>query len=102
MAKQSFTTGVRIVSGQIEWTDRDGFVRAARRMADCEAEITLAEVEDGRSAVANRYYRGVVLKMMAEETEQDPDDIHDAMCDRFLKHRITLINVMGEVLDQEV
>ena len=35
MAKQSFTTGVRIVSGQIEWADRDGFVRAARRMADC-------------------------------------------------------------------
>jgi hypothetical protein len=102
VAKQSYSTAVRIVNGQVEWADREDFIRAVRGMKDCDAMITIAEVEDRRSAVANRYYRGVVLKAIAEATGQHPDDIHDAMCDRFLKHRITLINVMGEVIDQEV
>jgi hypothetical protein len=102
VAKQKYSTAVRIVSGQIEWADRDGFVQAVRRMTDCDAELTIAQIEDRRSLVANRYYWGKVIQAIAEETGQAPDDIHDAMCDRFLKHRITLVNVLGQVLDLEV
>jgi hypothetical protein len=102
VVKSRFSTAVRIVNGQIKWADREGFVQAVRSMADCDAEITIASLEDRRSVVANRYYWGVVLKAIAEETETPAEDVHDAMCDRFLKHRITLVNVLGEVLDQEV
>jgi hypothetical protein len=102
VAKQRYATAVKIVNGLIEWSDRDAFVRAVRDMADCDAELTIAQVEDRRSVVANRYYWGVVVKAIAEDTGQAPDDVHDAMCDRFLKHRITLVNVLGQVLDLEV
>lgn len=57
-----------------------------------------------RSNRANRYYRGVVLAMMADDTGQDPDTIHADMCQRFLEPEIvTYVNhETGEVEERTV
>lgn len=58
-----------------------------------------------RSRKANAYYRGVVLKLMAEHSGHTTDELHDAMCEMFIpseKKQIEFINEMtGEVVQVE-
>lgn len=50
---------------------------AMKRWPNLPVEITIAPFEQTRRARANRYYWGVVLKLMATEMEQSADDIHE-------------------------
>ena len=52
---------------------------ALKRWPDGQIDITFSQRENTRSARANRYYRGVVLKMMAAETGSSADSLHELM-----------------------
>jgi hypothetical protein len=58
-----------------------------------------------RSQKSNRYYRGVVLRLMAEHSGHSADELHDAMCEMFLpseKKQIEFVSELtGEVLHVE-
>ena len=58
-----------------------------------------------RSRKANAYYHGVVLKLMAEHSGHIAEDIHDAMCERFIpseKKQIEFVNELtGEIVQVE-
>ncbi len=42
-------------------------------------EIEIRAQEQSRRARANNYYRAVILKLIAEEMGQTPDEVHDIM-----------------------
>jgi len=61
----------------IEKHVRAQMAAAVKRWPNLPVEITIAPFEQTRRARANRYYWGVVLKMMAVEMQQSADDIHE-------------------------
>lgn len=85
--------------------DREHVVNVLRGFKRGPVVCRFKVYRDTRSNQANRYYRGVVLKAMAEDSGNSPDDIHDAMCERFLrneqKHVEFFNRLTGEVLEVE-
>ena len=78
-----------IKSGELRWATALKFVESAlKRWPDGYIDITFAQREDTRSSRANRYYRGVVLKMMADEIGSPADDLHELMK---LRHNFTIV-----------
>lgn len=96
---------VTVQHGKLQLPDRAHFLNGVGRLRDGAYEMTIAPVQDTRSDVANRYYFGVVIEYMFQacDRQHTPDEIHDDMCDRFLKYR--LLNVdpkTGEVTERFV
>jgi hypothetical protein len=91
------------------WTwepgERDRFTAHLRGLKDGHWEIP-APQRLTRAQKANRYYFGVVLKLIHEYTGESVDDIHDFACQRFLPNdlkRIEFCNRMtGEVVQGTV
>ncbi len=52
---------------------------AIKHLPDGPYELEIRPFEETRRERANRYYRGVVLKMMAEESGATADDLHEQM-----------------------
>lgn len=104
MSREVTATGV-LHAGKLRLDDKDGFAEELASMKDGSIVLT---VEHGtakaiRSVRANRYYYGVVLRAIEQYTEQDKDDIHDFMCDRFLHHKVFLVNrETGEAEERDV
>lgn len=89
MALCNYQTGACIEDGKIVLDDSYAFKTAMWRMRPGRVTITIEQERDRRSAAANRYYWGVVIKLIAEETGQSEMDIHDDLRDRFLRKTIT-------------
>ena len=51
---------------------------------DTQFQAVLRPVGDIRNAKQNRYYWGVVIRMMAEEIGYTPDEMHEALKVRYL------------------
>lgn len=69
---------------------------------DCRVDVTIQVHRDTRSQKANAYLWGVVYAIAAEDTGHSPEDLHDAMCERFLpneRKRVEFFNrLTGESL----
>lgn len=67
--------------------------------------VTVKRYKATRSQKANAYLWGVVYELMAKDQEMTPEDIHDAMCERFLLNehkRVAFFNrLTGECLEVE-
>ena len=55
-----------------------------------EVWVTLGGVKKTRSLNQNRYYHGVILKMISDETGYTPEEVHEVIKARFLPIPITL------------
>jgi hypothetical protein len=66
-----------IKGGTLSIPARDQLRAALRKWPDGQVEIEVRPHLETRRARANRYYWGVVLKMMAEEMGQSAEDVHD-------------------------
>lgn len=55
------------------------------RLKDKPVEVIVRRVKSQRSLRANAYYRGVVVKVMAEEFGYDPQEMHEVLAMRFLR-----------------
>lgn len=88
------------------FADTAHVTRTLRSFTRGPVSVTFKVLKDTRTSKANRYYWGVVLAGMASETGQSAEDIHDAMCERFLPNehkRVEFFNRMtGEVLEVEI
>jgi len=98
-------TGV-LHGGHVDLDDARGFAEALQVLGEGSIVVRVDRVGEKarRSVKANRYYWGVVLTLIVTAAEGNTkDDIHDAMCDRFLKRTIVLVNKhTGEVTEHEV
>lgn len=61
------------------------FKQDIRRFAGKPVEVTVKEKRNRRSDRANRYYFGVVVKLMAEHCGYEVDEMHEALAFRFLR-----------------
>ena len=73
-------------------TIRDGVIEfrppSVALWPDGEVDITFAQREDTRHARANRYYWGVVLKLMSKESGTPAEDLHELMK---MRHNFTFV-----------
>ena len=92
--------------GSLTLDDKAGLSDDLRQMKDggIILTVTLATPEAIRSTKFNRYYWGCVLKRIADAAEGNTaEDIHDAMCARFLSRLVFIVNHQtGEVEETTV
>jgi len=67
--------------------DRARLSGVLRGLRGKRVDVTVAEHAASRSARANAYYWGVVVKLATAHTGDTPEDFHDEMCARFLTRR---------------
>ena len=72
--------------GKLLLCDPDGFKAYFKSRFEGKAiQLTIEAQRRNRSDEANRYYRGVVVKIMAAECGYEPDEMHEALKARFLR-----------------
>jgi hypothetical protein len=59
--------------------------RVLRGLIGEVVEVIIRKRRSKRSDRANRYYFGVVIKLMAEHCGYEPDEMHEALAFRFLR-----------------
>ncbi len=97
-------TGVKHGRG-LALDDKDGFASDLSEMKDggVIVTVTLAMPEAIRSTKFNRYYFGCVLKRMAAAAEGVTiEDMHDAMCSRFLSRNVFVVNPKTGVVAEQI
>lgn len=67
----------------------------------CNKYISL-EWHKIRSMPQNRYYWGVILKILSDDLGYDQDRIHELMKDKFLTEKLHIKNKDGTVTEEEV
>ena len=67
----------RIDRGKLILPNRALLAAAVKRWPDMAVDVEIRPFEETRRGRANRYYRGVVLKLIAEETGHAADDLHE-------------------------
>lgn len=87
-AIRKYSADVQFKAGALVVVERPELTAALKRFKDGEGLLTIERVDDMRSAVANRYYFGVVLKLIADHTGHSVDELHEDMCQRFLSRRV--------------
>lgn len=83
---------------------REALARAMRGFKRGDVDVIVRPHFVKRSNRACRYYFGVVVRMISEDTGQDKEAIHDAMCLRFIDPEIvSFVNkTTGEVEERTV
>src|SRR6187549_2155125 len=76
-APKPLVVDAHIKAGVLMVPDRQQLRAALKRWPDGPVEVEVRPHLETRRARANRYYWGVVLKMMAEEMGQSPEDVHE-------------------------
>lgn len=104
---KSFSFEAVTTGGAVKLLDRGALLAWASQVGDGIELVGKFEIAEAtRSARANAYYWGVVLKLAAESCGQSADDIHDAMCAKFIPNehkRVEFFNKLtNERLEVEV
>lgn len=60
------------------------FHRWVRGLEGKSVEVTVRKERKGRSPQANRYYWGVVVALLSEHTGYTPEEMHEALKEKFL------------------
>ena len=92
-------------TGKLDSSVRVQIADYIRTFAGMRIEVKVAKYKPQRSTRANAYLWGVVYELMAKDQEMTPEEVHDAMCERFLpneQRRVEFFNRMtGECLAVE-
>lgn len=90
-----------IEGGKLRVKHREAFEQSMRQFKDGEVSVTIARQSATRSEQQNRWYWGVVLKVLAEHTGYTVDEMHEYCKDRFNAKAITIVDANGEVKDEQ-
>lgn len=83
--------------GNLIVKDSYRFRKYMATMGNIPLEIVVTKQRDQRSGNQNRYYRSVIVGMIAEETEHDEEEIHEILKRKFLTEKIEIApNVFEE------
>lgn len=91
----------RLTSGVLQ-VNRHTLKQLLANRQDCEIEILIERKHATRSLQANRYYFGVVLKLISEHTGYDVNETHEAMKALFLPKELAFCDgngvIQGEIV----
>lgn len=79
-----------VKDGQLKLEDRNSFKDQLKLLEGKEVDVTIAIHKKRRSNNQNRYYWGVVVKILCDELGYMPDELHDAIKYKFLAKNIDL------------
>lgn len=85
--KKTFLATVE--EGKVELEDKASFQKFCAKKKG-RLFITVSHMQKPRSNNQNRYYWGVVIKLLCEHTGQDPDDMHAFLGSKFLSHEMEI------------
>ena len=71
--------------GKLSLYHPDIFKREVKRLAGKRVDVTVKQHRNTRSSQANRYYWGVVIRLVADHCGYEPDEMHEALAFRFLR-----------------
>lgn len=71
--------------GLLVWENPKDYNRAVRALAGKHVEGIIRKRKTKRSSPANRYYFGVVVKLLAEHCGYDAQEMHETLAMRFLR-----------------
>ncbi|MGF7219071.1 hypothetical protein GGR92_005251 [Spirosoma lacussanchae] len=95
---KSLTTYGNITGGKLSIVEREKFYQSLSAFADCEISLTVKALEPQRSNSQNRYYHGIVVKMIAEAMSEaygedvDVDEAHEHLKSMFNLRTIETAN----------
>ena len=72
-------------NGKLSLEDRGGFERTLQSHEGREVAVWVKPAEQIRTSPENRYYWGVIVRMVADEMGIIPDEAHDFLKNLFLK-----------------
>lgn len=74
----------RFEKGSLKLDKRPKFLELAKRLEGKKIMLCIEEFVPLRTISQNRYYHGVVVKMMASHLGYKPDEMHEALKMKFL------------------
>lgn len=77
----------KVVKGKLILEDRALFEMYLETLTDKEVQVSVKRKSKPRSDRQNRYYHGVVIKILADHLGYSPDEMHDALRLHFLIDR---------------
>jgi hypothetical protein len=83
----------KVVKGKISLDLRERFKTYLCSLEGKRVELILRERQSGRSDDQNRYYHGVVVKMLSDHTGYSPEEMHDTLKERFRVKTTTKLSV---------
>lgn len=87
MSQKSKIWDGKVEFGRIVLEDRDGFHRLLESMEGQEIEMTLQKFRRKRSLSQNAWYWGCIVPLLGEHIGYDPEEMHEALKERFLRDR---------------
>jgi hypothetical protein len=88
--------------GRIHMDSPEVFKQAARVLAGKPAQLTLGPISKRRSDRQNAWYWGRVLEIIAKDTGNEADDLHEYFKSRFIPKRLAICDGNGVVIDDRV
>jgi hypothetical protein len=83
MIHPKFTGIVR--KGKLDIVNREDMIKYIQSLEGKEVELTIKQKTNVRTTNQNRYYYGVVLKLISDYTGDDIDGTHESMKSMFLR-----------------
>jgi len=83
----------RVKNGKFIPENEDGYTVWMMNLEDKECILTIGEKKNQRTMSQNKFYNGVVLKLIGEHLGYDRDEVHDILTAKFLKK---IVNVDGK------
>ena len=78
---------IKVKGGKVEFLNLPLFNRDLKQYEGRDAFVVLHPYKDKRSQNQNRYYWGVVMKLLSDELGYLPDEMHEVMKQKFLNVR---------------
>ena len=79
----NFRLKAKIEDNKLIWFNPERFQELLKSMSG-GIEVVFRKVKSPRTNQQNRYYWGVIIKILSEELGYDPQDLHYALRSRFL------------------
>lgn len=73
------------IGGHLDHDTRQQIVDCIRSFPGRKIEISVREYKSKRSLAQNRYYFGVVVKLLGEHCGYDAEEMHETLAMRFLR-----------------
>ena len=73
----------QVIDGRIEYLNRPLMIQFMKGLKDGKYALTLEKDHPRRTSSENRYYWGVVLKLISESTGYTPEECHAIFKDMF-------------------
>lgn len=86
--------------GKLRIADRLKLNKILDQYNGSQVVVTIRPPKAIRSSSANRYYWGIVVKVIADNTGNDSIEVHEYMKSLFLKRQLKLVDAQGEVISQ--